>query len=63
MILKNQWINEKRKLKTNDNENTTTKIYGMPQKQFLEVNINTGLSQKEEKSQIDNLTYHLKGLE
>ena len=42
MLLKHQWVNKKIKreikknLKTNDNENTTTQGYGMPQKQCLE---------------------------
>ena len=40
------------------------KIYGKPQKQFLEgfTSMQTFLK-KEEKSQINNLTYHLKELE
>ena len=42
MLLKNQWVNEdikkeiKKHLETNDNEDTTLRIYGMPQKQCLE---------------------------
>ena len=42
MLLKDQWVNEeikkeiKKYLETNDNEDTTTQIYGMPQKQFSE---------------------------
>ena len=41
------------------------KIYGMLQRQCLEGSSynNTGLPQKEEKSQINNLTHHLKELE
>ena len=44
MLLKNQWVNEeikkeiKKYLETNDNEDTTTQIYGMPQKQCSEGN-------------------------
>ena len=38
---KKKWVNEeikrevKKYLETNDNENTTFKVFGMPQKQFL----------------------------
>ena len=41
------------------------KIYGMPQKQLLEGSSQQyrTFSKKEEKSQINNLTYHLKELE
>ena len=41
------------------------KIYGMPQKQCLEGSsqLYRPSSKKEEKSQIDNLTYNLKNLE
>ena len=70
MLLKHQWVNKKIKreikknLKTNDNENTTTQGYGMPQKQCLEGSSQwyrkQTLLKKEEKSQIDNLTHHLK---
>jgi len=44
MLLKNQWANEGIKkeinkyLETNDNEDTTTQIYGMPQKKCSEGN-------------------------
>ena len=44
ILLKIQWFNEeikkeiKKYLETNDSEDTTTQIYGMPQKQCLEGN-------------------------
>jgi len=70
MLLKNQWVEEikkeiKKYLKTNDNENTSFQIYGMPQKQCLERSSRQygPSSKKEKKSQIDNLTHHLKELE
>ena len=45
MLLKNQWVNEeikkeiKKYLETNDNEDTTLKIYGMLRKQCSEGNL------------------------
>ena len=40
----------KKYFETNDNEKQPFKIYGMLQKQFLEVYNNTGLSQKKKKN-------------
>ena len=68
MLLKNQWANEiiKREIKksvmTNDNENTTIQNLWDATKavlrgKFVEIQ---ALLKKEEKPQINNLTYHLK---
>ena len=60
MLLKNQWVNEKIKkeikkyLETNNNEDTNIRGKFIAIQAFLK---------KEEKSQINNLTYHLKELE
>ena len=71
MLLKNQWVNEeikkeiKKYLETNDNEDTTSQNLWDATKAVLRgkfIAIQAFLK-KEEKSQIDNLTQHLKGLE
>ena len=71
MLLKNQWVNEeikkeiKKYLKTNDNEDTTTQHLWDAMKAVLRgkfIAIQVFLI-REEKSQIDNLTHHLKELE
>ena len=71
MLLKNQWVNEeikkeiKKYLKTNDNEDTTTQNVWDATKSVLRgkfIAIQACLK-KEEKSQIGNLTNHLKELE
>ena len=68
MLLNNQWFNEKIKkemknyLETNDNEHTTTQNLWDAAKAGLKgkfIAIQAFLK-REEKSQIDNLTYHLK---
>ena len=55
----------KKYLETNDNENTTIQNIWDAAKAFLkrEIHSDTGLPQKRKKSQINNLTYHLKELE
>ena len=69
-IKKNQWVNEeikkeiKKQLKTNDNEDTPSKIMGCCKSSAQrDIHSNIGLPQKEEKSQIDNLTHNLNELE
>ena len=71
MLLNNQWINEeikeeiKKYLKTNDNENTTTQNLSDVAKAVLRgkfIAIQSYLK-KQETSQINNLTLHLKQLE
>ena len=68
MLLKNQWVNEeikkeiKKYLKTNDNEETTTQNLWDATKAVLRgkfIAIQAFLK-KEEKSQINNLTHHIK---
>ena len=68
---KNQWVNDeikkeiKKYLKINDNEDTTTQNVWQATKAVLRgifIAIQSFLK-KEEKSQINNLTYHLKELE
>ena len=70
MLLKNQWVNEeikkeiKKYLETNDNENTSIQNLWDVTKAVLSgkfIAIQAFL--KKEKSQIDNLTQHLKELE
>ena len=70
MILKNSWVNEeiKGKLKNTSREmimkTQPFKIYDMLQKQFLRTLIVIkAFLRKEEKSQINHLTNHLKELE
>ena len=71
MLLKNQWGSEKIKkeikkyLKTNDNEDTSTQHPWDATKAVLRGKfiVIQAFLKKEEKSQIDNLTQHLKGLE
>ena len=70
MLIKHQWVNEKVKKEikkypeTNDNEDTTTQNLWDAAKAVLRgkfIAIQAFLK-KEEKSQIDNLTQHLKEL-
>ena len=71
MRLKNQWVNEeiKREIKkyceTNDKENTTIQNLWEAAKAVLRGKFiaTQAFLKKEEKSQINNLTYHLKELE
>ena len=70
MLLKNQWVNEEikketEKYKTNDNENTTIQNLWDAAKAVLrgKFTVIQAFLKKEEKSQINNLTYHLKELE
>ena len=71
MLLKNQWVNEKLKreikyyLETKDNENTTIQnlwdaTITVLRKTFIAIQ---AFLKKEEKSQINNLTYYLNELE
>ena len=71
MLLKNQWVNEEIKkeiksyLETHDNEDTTSQNLWDAAKAVLRgkfIAIQAFL-QKEERSQIDNLTLHLNELE
>ena len=70
MLLKNQWVNEeikrgiKKYLQTNDNENTAIQNLWDAKKAVLRgkfIAIQAFL-RKEEKSEINNLSYHLKEL-
>ena len=68
MLLKSQWVKEeiKREIKyTNDNENTTIQNLWDAAKAVLRGKFiaTQAFLKKEEKSQIDNLTHHLKELE
>ena len=71
MLLKNQWVNEeikkeiKKYLETNNDEDTTTlNLWDPPKEVFRRKFIAIqAFSQREEKSQIDNLTHHLNELE
>ena len=71
MVLKNQWVNDETKekirkyLKTSDNENTTLQNLWDAAKAFLRGKFiaKQTFLKKQEKSQINNLTYHLKELE
>ena len=71
MLLKNKWVNEeikkeiKKYLDTNDNEDTTTQnlwdaTRAVLRGKFIAMQ---AFLKKEEKSQVNNLTYHLKELE
>ena len=68
---KNQWVNEeikkeiKKSLETNGNEDMSTqKSMGCHKSSAQRLSHrNTGLRQKEKKSQIDNLTHHLNELQ
>ena len=71
MLLKNSWLNEEIKkeirkyLQTNDNQDTTTQnlldaTKAVLRGKFIAIE---AFIQKEEKSQIDNLTDHLNELE
>ena len=71
MLLKSQWVNEEIKkevkifLETNDNERTTIEALWDATKAFLRgkfIVIQASLK-KQEKSPVNNLTYHLKKLE
>ena len=70
MLLKSQWVNEeirreiKKYLKTNDNENTTIQNLWDAAKAVLRRKFIAILAffKKEEKPEINNLTYHLKEL-
>ena len=70
MLLKNQWVNEEikkeiKKYETNDNEDTSTQNLWDATKAVLRgkfIAIQAFL-QKEEKSQMDNLTHHRNALE
>ena len=70
MLLKNQWVNESKKeikkyFETNDNENTTIQNLWDAAKAVLRgkfIAIQAFLK-KQEKSQVNNLTLHLKKLE
>ena len=69
MLLKKKWVNEeikkeiKKHLETNGNENTTTQNLWDATKAVLRGKfITTKAFLKKEKSQIDNLTSHLKEL-
>ena len=71
MLLKNQWVNEeikreiKKYLETNYNENATIKNIWDATKAVLRRKFTAiqDFLKNEEKSQIDNLTHHLKELE
>ena len=71
MVLKNQWVNDETKekirkyLKTSDNENTTLQNLWDAAKAFLRGKFiaKQTFLKKQEKSQINNLTLHLKELE
>ena len=71
MLLRNQWVNKeikrkiKKYLKKNDNENTSTQNLWDATKAVLRRKFRAiqAFLKKEEKSQINNLTYHLKELE
>ena len=63
MLLKNQWVNGEvgKYLKTNENGNNFPNSIGCSKiSSQREVYSNTGLPQETRKSQINNLTYHLK---
>ena len=68
MLLKNQWVNEeiqkelKKYLETNDNEDTTIQnLWDATKAVFREkFTAIQAFLKKKEKSQINNLTYHLK---
>ena len=70
MLLKNQWVNESKKeikkyFETNDNENTTMQnlwdaANAVLRGKFIMIQ---AFIKKQEKSQVNNLTYHLKELE
>ena len=67
MLLKSKWVNEeiKKYLKANDNEDTSTQnlwdaIKAVLRGKFIAIQ---AFLNKEEKSQIDNLTQHLNELE
>ena len=71
MLLNNEWVNNeikdkiKKYLKTNENERTTTKnlgdtIKGVLRRNYIAIQ---AYLKKTEKSQINNLTLHLKDLE
>ena len=69
MLLSNEWVNNeikeeiKRYLETNENEDTPTQIYGtqiLHRGKFIALQ---AYLKKQEKSQINNLTLHLKVLE
>ena len=71
MLLKNQWVNQeirkeiKKYLKTNDNEDTSTKnlwdaTNEVIRGKFIAIQV---FLKKEERSQIDNLTHHINELE
>ena len=70
MLLKNQWVNEeikgeiKKYLETNGNENTTIQNLWDAAKAVLRGQFITiqAFLRKEEKAQVNNLTYHLKEL-
>ena len=68
MPLKKQWVNEeikkeiKKYLKTNDNENTTIQNLWYATKAMLRGKFIAMNFKKEEKSEINNLTYLLKEL-
>ena len=65
-LLNNQWVKEEIKthVETNENGNTIYRTYGMQETvlkgNFIVINAYTG---KKERSQINNLTFHLKELE
>ena len=71
MLLKNQWVNDEIKeeirqyLKTNNNENTTLQNLWDAAKAVLRGKfiVIQAFLKKKEKSQINNLTCHLKELE
>ena len=68
MLLKNQWVSDEIKeeikiyLEANDNENTTIQILWHAAKAVLRGNfiVIQAFFKKQEKSQINNLNYHLK---
>ena len=71
MLLKNKWVNEeikkkiKQYLETNGNEDTTTRnqwdaAKAVPRGKFIAIQ---AFLEKEEKSQMDNLTHHLNEFE
>ena len=70
ILLKNQWFNEeikkeiKKYLETNDNENTTIQNLWDSARADLRGKfiVTQAFLKKQEKSQINNLTYHLKKL-
>ena len=71
MLLKNQWVNEqikteiKKYLETNDNENTATENLWDATKAVLrrKFMVIQAFLRKKDKSQINNLIYHLNELE